>query len=118
MKKLAFLGLIICIILSCSFAFSDSGSTEKLKRGVKNIFTCPAEIVKGVKEAREQGAKTHSVLKSEGWDSAIIWGLPNGVLRMGTRALVGVYEVVTFPIAAPKEYKPILRDVSEEGFFE
>jgi putative exosortase-associated protein (TIGR04073 family) len=53
---------------------------------------------------------------TDGPMAAFTWGLLKGVGMTGFRALVGVYETVTFPMPIPERYEPILTD--PEFFFE
>ncbi|MFH1593360.1 MAG: exosortase system-associated protein, TIGR04073 family [Candidatus Omnitrophota bacterium] len=99
-----------------AISFADN-ALEKFGRGVSNIVVSPLEVMNGIKQAKEQGSSKDSYLKSGGWDSALTWGTVNGICRMVTRAVVGAFEVVTFILPLPKDYKPILTDVKDPGFF-
>ena len=79
---------------------------KKLGRGICNVATCPLEVVEQMKR----------VNGTDGAFAAITWGVLKGVAMTGLRAIVGVYEVATFPIPLPGQYKPILKD--PEFFFE
>jgi len=105
MKKITICICIIALFLSSSFAYAGT-PMEKIKRGAMNIISCPFELGNGMMQANEQ----------DGIGSAYTWGIVNGVLRVGLRAIVGVYELVTFPIPIPKDYAPIMTD--PEYFFE
>ena len=73
---------------------------RKLGRGICNCFTFPLEIL-------NQISKTNN---SDGPMAAATYGVAKGIVMTGYRALVGVYEVATFPIPFPEYYKPILID--------
>jgi len=73
---------------------------RKLGRGISNCLTFPLEIF-------NQISKTNN---TDGPMAALSYGLAKGVVMTGYRALVGVYEVVTFPIPFPEYYKPIIVD--------
>ena len=92
------LALLFLIALTES-AFCD-GPTTKLGRGLCNIVTSPFEIINQTTRTNESdggfAAATVGVLKGAGW----ILG----------RAVVGVYETVTFMLPWPGDYGPILRD--------
>ena len=117
MKAIIF-GLVTVMLLSVStLSYAEDKEynlLDKFTRGFENIILSPIEIGHGIGQARQQGAETASVLPSGGIDSAIGWGPLNGACRMLTRAFVGIYEVITFPIPS---YKPILKNIDEEGFF-
>ena len=102
--------LIVVLILSFAVitaapAYSDD-ALRKLGRGVCNAVTCPFEIPL-------QMSRTN---QSDGPFAGVTYGFIKGVGMMTLRALVGVYETVTFPIPLPRHYKPILSD--PEFFFE
>ena len=73
---------------------------KKLGRGLANCLTFPIEIP-------SQIAKTNNC---EGPMAAVTYGVVKGVVMGVFRAVVGAYEVVTFPLPLPEGYKPILTD--------
>lgn len=106
-KKVILLGLILAIsLVLASPAYCGDTFYKKLGRGLCNIIMCPFEIP-------EQMSRVNS---SDGPMAGLTWGLVKGVAMTGVRAVVGVYETVTFPIPLPKDYAPILKD--PEFFFE
>jgi putative exosortase-associated protein (TIGR04073 family) len=114
MKKIIFYILIIVFISNISFA---DVAMDKLKRGALNFVMSPKEIIYGINQAREAGKSKSLLVQAEGWDSALTWGVLNGVARMTGRAIVGIFEVVTSPFPIPKEYKPILTDYNDPQYF-
>jgi putative exosortase-associated protein (TIGR04073 family) len=78
----------------------NNDAWKKLGRGVANMLTFPLELP-------SQISKTNI---TDGPIAAFTWGLLKGVGMMGSRALVGVYETVTFPMPIPEGYEPILTD--------
>jgi putative exosortase-associated protein (TIGR04073 family) len=84
----------------------NSDAWKKLGRGVCNMLTFPLEIPNQISK----------VNLTDGPMAAYTWGLVKGVGMTAFRALVGAYEVVTFPVALPEGYQPILTD--PEFFFE
>ena len=90
MKRIVVFLMIVGILLMSNTLYADT-ALKKLGRGTANILTCPIELIYRVGEANEES----------GPFAALTWGLLNGVYRMGMRGVVGVYEVVTFPIAFP-----------------
>ncbi len=106
-KKIISTGLIVIFVLSMavSSAYCDD-ALKKLGRGISNCITFPFEIIEQIKRTN----------LSDGPMAAFTWGLLKGVGMTGVRAVVGVYEVATFPIPLPKHYEPILKD--PEFFFE
>jgi putative exosortase-associated protein (TIGR04073 family) len=94
-------------MLIAGTVYADT-ALKKLGRGVANVATCPFEIYHRVGE----------VNKENGPIAAFTWGLLKGVYKMGVRGLVGVYEVLSFPMPYPENYGPILTDPEfflEEG---
>jgi putative exosortase-associated protein (TIGR04073 family) len=109
MKRIFSLILIIAIILMSGASNADT-ALKKLGRGAANVVTCPIEIVYRIGE----------VNKEDGPIAAYTWGLLNGIWRTGVRVVVGVYEVITFPLPLPKNYEPIIDDPEfflNEGLF-
>ncbi len=107
MKQRIVIGLTLILLLSLVGQAFCQTSTRKLGRGICNIATCPLEILE----------QTKRVYDSDGASAALTYGLVKGVLMTGARALAGVYEMVTFLIPIPHDYKPILDDpefLSEE----
>ena len=81
-------------------ALWDQPPIQKLSRGVLNIFDSVVEIPGTMmRMSEEKGAAT-------GMFEGFFIGAVNTVIR----AVVGVYEVGTFPFPIPAEYKPILDD--------
>ena len=100
MKRMVVIGL--AFILSVSLltpAYCDDAG-KKLGRGICNAVTFPLEIVEQIKR----------VNNTDGPMASATYGVLKGVGMAGIRALVGVYEIATFPIPLPKGYKPILTD--------
>ena len=96
-KKIAVGLFVVFILISSSTCFANDAFT-KLGRGAANVLTGWIEIPKGV---QAESAETN-------WLSGMTMGLAKG-LGMGiVRTLAGAYEVVSFPIPAPAEYKPVL----------
>jgi putative exosortase-associated protein (TIGR04073 family) len=79
---------------------ATAGPIEKLGRGVANVVTCPLELIKGMDDVKQES----------GLFAAVTWGILQGTFNIVKRAVVGVYEIVTFPVPLPKDYAPILTD--------
>lgn len=106
MKRYFAMILIITIILSFAVPAYCDDALKKVGRGVCNIITCPFEFF----------AQIQKVSNSDGPFAGVTYGAAKGVGMTLVRAVVGVYEVATFPIPLPKHYEPILKD--PEFFFE
>lgn len=77
---------------------SEEGPMTKLGRGLLNVLDAVTEIPGTV--MRES--------QSEGVATGMTKGAVLGVMNTIVRAVVGVYEVATFPVPAPEGYQPIL----------
>lgn len=100
MKKLTAILIITAILLApAAFVHADN-ALDKLGRGTANVVTSPFEISKNMGDAKE----------TDGMLAGLTVGLFKGIFDFGKRALVGVYEIATFPIPIPADYKPILTD--------
>lgn len=105
-KQIVVIGLISLVIVAlASTAYCDT-PIKKLGRGFSNVITSPFEIFEQMKR----------VNNTDGPWAGMTYGLVKGVAMTVVRAAIGVYEITTFPIPSPKEYKPILTD--PEFFFE
>ena len=72
---------------------------RKLQRGFLNVALSPIEI------SNELSKEVRNDTMPPSW----IAGLGRGAVYMVGRALVGVYEMVTFPFPYPANYKPVLQ---------
>ena len=106
-RKVIFIILLVSLFVLnfCAPAYCDD-PIKKLGRGICNIGTFPFEIAEQVSRVND----------SDGPMAGATYGVLKGFGMMFVRALVGVYEVVTFPVPFPKDYGPILTD--PEFFFE
>lgn len=98
-------GVCILSLIVVSSASCDD-ALKKLGRGVANVATCVLEVP-------EQMGRIND---SDGPLAGVTFGLFKGIGMLCVRAVVGVYEVATFPLPFPKAYQPILKD--PEFFFE
>ena len=97
MKHVFSVVLVLTIIFLASSAFAqDPGS--KLFRGLLNTTTGFLELPITIWQTS----------KNEGYPTGLTIGLGKGLVNSVYRTLVGVYEVVTFPIPAPAGYESIL----------
>ena len=102
MKRVAVF-LVIAMLVVPMLAHAEDitkGPIEKLGRGIANVLTCPFEIPKGIGDVDEE----------KGMFAAYTWGILQGTVNTLKRAVVGVFEVATFPIPIPADYKPVLTD--------
>ncbi|MCX5678475.1 MAG: exosortase system-associated protein, TIGR04073 family [Candidatus Omnitrophica bacterium] len=73
---------------------------RKLGRGLANCLTFPIEIPNRISD----------VNNSDGPMAAVTYGLVKGTVMSLFRAMIGAYEVLTFPIPFPGGYRPIIKD--------
>lgn len=92
--------LIVLIILNVPISAFAGNPITKFGRGLCNIVTFHFEIM-------EQSSR---IKASHGSLAGMTYGLGKGIGMALVRALVGIYEVVTFPIPYPEGYEPILKD--------
>ena len=108
MKKIIAL-IAIASLLFVSSAHADT-MLKKLGRGLANIITCPLELPYRIGRANEEN----------GPFAAFTWGVLDGLCRIGARLIVGGYEVISFPIPFPADYRPVIDDPEfflEEGLY-
>lgn len=83
------------------FAEQDTGRLvmTKLFRGIVNAATGWMEIPKQmIRTSQEQGV-----------GPGLSWGFAKGIGWAVGRSVMGGYEIVTFPIPVPEEYRPVLQ---------
>ena len=72
---------------------------RKLQRGFLNVALSPIEI------SNELSKEVRNDTFPPSW----VAGLGRGSIYAVGRALVGIYEMVTFPLPYPANYKPVLQ---------
>jgi putative exosortase-associated protein (TIGR04073 family) len=105
MKKIPIFFIIFAILAGLTAPARCDGPVEKLSRGLANTITFPCEIPYQISQTNSQNGLT----------AALSYGVLNGIFMTGVRAIVGIYEIVTFPIPAPGDFGPIL--TNPEFFF-
>jgi len=101
MKKILFVSMIF--ILTFGFItplFAAVNPGEKLSRGAANVLSSPLEIAKQIDT--EWKASNNAAI-------GILTGMFKGLAYGVGRLCSGVYDVVTFPINAPKGYEPLMK---------
>lgn len=92
--------LMLVFVMPLSADDITKGPIKKLGRGVANVAGSPLEFINGMRDAKAES----------GILASFTWGILQGTVNVLKRAVVGVYEVATFPIPFPKDYRPILND--------
>ncbi len=104
MKKIVALVLVSGLILAVGMpvqtasAAEENNAVTKLGRGVLNVLDAVVEIPGTMLRTSE----------AEGAAAGLTKGLFDGAVNTVKRAVVGVYEVGTFPLPLPANYEPIL----------
>lgn len=94
--------ILVCVGLPAVFATEiepEGTALRKLQRGFLNVALSPIEI------SNELAKEVKNDVAPPSW----LTGFGRGSIYMVGRALMGVYEIVTFPLEAPAGYKPILK---------
>ncbi len=105
MKKMMILGILsVCLVLGPCVSHAQTAPT-KLGRGIANTLTGVVAIPVTMGRERDK----HGIM------AGMTTGLIKGIGWFVVRELVGVYEILTFPIPVPEGYRPILDD--PEYFF-
>ena len=76
----------------------STGVGRKLGRGICNVLFGWLEFPKGIEDVATQ----NNVL------AGITWGPIYGLEKTVARTLAGAYEVVTFPVPIPKDFKSVI----------
>lgn len=90
--------LVFSLVAQAAEIQQANGPVRKLQRGFLNMVLSPFEI-------------SHELAKVKKEDKAIpswIGGAGRGAFYAVGRSLVGIYEVVTAPIAFPARYEPVI----------
>ena len=90
------LGVILPAVSSAGGRADDVAC--KLGRGLTNIITGPIELF----------AELDYGIERYGWSRGVPAGMISGFCKSISRTLAGVYEVVTFPIEYPADFKPVV----------
>lgn len=75
-----------------------NGALHKLGRGIANIATCPAELIR----------TPELVGRRDGYVAALSTGIVQGVFRTVVRGVAGVWEVLTFYAEIPPGFRPLI----------
>jgi len=102
------LGMTVLVVGMAAPAFADeggspsymSGALRKLGRGVVNVVSCPAELIR----------TPELVGRKDGYPAALTVGILQGAWNGVVRGVVGLTEVATFFVKFPKQdFAPILQ---------
>ena len=88
-------------LVSLGTAAEDDAFT-KFGRGMSNIVLSPGELY----------TQPWLLSKDHATSVAIFGGFSKGIAMIVAREVVGIYEVLTFPLPFPKGYRPIIKPVT------
>ena len=100
--------LIILLSFACIFLMQSANAAEtepvysagrKLGRGAANVAFGWLDFFKGI----------DTVTKENNLAAGLTWGAIYGLGMFVTRTAAGAYEVVTFPLPIPPDYKPLVK---------
>lgn len=103
--KFLFIALLAVFVLSSSgSAYAEEPETgarvvTKLFRGIANAATGWMEIPKQMSLTWQR----------QGAGSGLSWGFLKGIGYAVARSAAGGYEMITFPLPVPDEYRPIMK---------
>jgi putative exosortase-associated protein (TIGR04073 family) len=101
MKNLFTVAVVAAMIFSFASPIYADGPMTKLQRGATNLVVSPLEVPSAVWSFWENGNVLDILTGGT-------WGVLLGAFNFAKRAVVGAYEIVTFPFPMPAEYKPII----------
>lgn len=87
-------------------AYADNDQPPSGHNPLRKLGRGAANLLFGVVEVPNQYTKA---VAEHGGASGVTYGIPKGIARWFGRELVGVYEIVTFPIPFPRGYKPVMK---------
>jgi len=100
MKRVLGLLLVITVVLGfCSLAYAKTPA-DKLVRGMGNVLSCWLEIPQTMGE--EWAASKNAGV-------GIFVGFFKGLALTGARAFSGIWDIITFPVASPRNYEPFFK---------
>ena len=100
-----FLAGMVCVAPAPLFAAEGTSaswvdlSLRKLGRGIANLATAPAELIR----------TSELVGRRDGYLGALTIGLLQGAWRTVLREVVGAFEVTTFCIEVPAGFGPLMK---------
>jgi len=96
---------IVAFVASAAPAWAETdraayinGALRKLGRGIANVATCPAELIR----------VPSMVGRRDGLIAEATTGVVQGIWQMLRRGVVGVFEVATFYAEVPEGFEPII----------
>ena len=98
MIKNSVFGLALAALIMLPAAARADDALTKLGRGAANTLTGWVEIPKNVYNTSKESDTL------SGMTLGLAKGIGMGIVRTGS----GIFEIVTFPFAVPKDYKPLL----------
>jgi len=113
MRNLSKITAVLILLLTASFSLQaaeiepEGTAWRKAQRGFLNIALSPIEISNELFKEK----------KNDTFPPSWVAGIGRGIAFTMGRALVGAYELITFPLPLPANYKPILQPEFAWGHF-
>ena len=98
MKKAVSILLVVVVMLSFSSLVYAKTPADKFVRGIANVVTGGLEIPRTMGEEWKNSKNA-----AAGMFCGFFKGIALAVARTGS----GIWDVLTFPVATPKDYEPI-----------
>ena len=106
MNTKSFVTILAVLLFSVSLIHADTDQAPSSHNALRKLGRGFANLLFGVVEVPNQITKANA---EHGGAASAAYGIPKGIFRWFGRELTGVYEIITFPIPAPKGYKPIMK---------
>jgi putative exosortase-associated protein (TIGR04073 family) len=104
-SKLLLLLIIPVLAFSLAAEATDTDQPPSGHNALRKLGRGCANLLFGIVEVPNQITKATS---EEGGAAGVTYGIGKGLVRWVGRELVGVYEIVTFPVPAPRGYRPVM----------
>jgi putative exosortase-associated protein (TIGR04073 family) len=96
----------IVLFVSALIAQADTDQAPRGNNALRKLGRGCSNVLFGVVEVPNQFTKVNS---EHCGAAGVTYGIGKGLVRWVGRELVGVYEIVTFPLPVPRGYKPIMK---------
>jgi putative exosortase-associated protein (TIGR04073 family) len=106
MNTKLFGALVVATVVASSLCYASTDEPPSGHNAVRKLGRGCANLLFGVVEMPNQYTKAVS---EHGGAAGVTYGVPKGFVRWIGRELVGVYEIVTFPIPFPHGYRPVMK---------
>ena len=106
MRRTCLILLGLSLVLGGLTARADNDQAPSGHNALRKLGRGCANLLFGIVEIPNQWTKAQA---ENGGAAGATYGLSKGIFRWFEREFVGVYEIITFPVPFPKEYKPVMK---------